>query len=198
MRLDIQNAEFWPVNADIVKDRASGGAGFDVTQHDGLRESIRSAISQAAVGRDASVDLDRVAANLYPAGFQHAWQAVTCVENHDIVKVGEGQRVPGLADGSNQRSWYACSRSRVAEGLLLTAPGIPMIFMGQEFLEDKEWSDDPASGHLIFWDGLNTGEKPMVDYLRFTPGDSSGAMATAGVTGRCNPSISRSQRQPHY
>jgi 1,4-alpha-glucan branching enzyme len=30
------------------------------------------------------------------------------------------------------RSWYARSRARVATGLLLTAPGVPMLFMGQE------------------------------------------------------------------
>ena len=164
----LQNAEFWPVNADVVKDRAAGGAGFDATQHDGLRESIRSAISQASAGREASIDLDRVAANLYPPGFKHAWQAVTCIENHDIVKVGEGSRVARLADGSNPRSWFACSRSRVAQGLLLTAPGIPMLFMGEEFLEDKQWSDDPNSGHLINWQGLAAGDKPMVDYLRYS------------------------------
>jgi 1,4-alpha-glucan branching enzyme len=47
-----------------------------------------------------------------------------------------------LADGSNSRSWYG--RSRVANALLLTAPGIPMLFMGQEILEDKYWSDNPS------------------------------------------------------
>ncbi|MBV8772069.1 MAG: alpha amylase C-terminal domain-containing protein [Deltaproteobacteria bacterium] len=164
----IQNAEFWPVNADVVKEKNDGGAGFDVTQHDGLRESVRKAIGQAAAGHEASVDFDRIAANLYPPGFQHAWQAITCIENHDIVKVGEGSRIATLADGSNQRSWYACSRSRVAQGLLLTAPGIPMLFMGEELLENKQWSDDPDSGHLINWKGLGDGDKPIVDYLRFS------------------------------
>ena len=51
-------------------------------------------------------------------------------------------RVPALADPSDPRSWYARSRSRVATTLLLTAPGIPMLFMGQEILEDKPWHDD--------------------------------------------------------
>ena len=45
-------------------------------------------------------------------------------------------RIPALADAADSRSWYACSRSRVATGLLLTAPGVPMLFMGQELLED--------------------------------------------------------------
>ena len=164
----LQNAEFWPVNPDGVKVRAEGGAGFDVTQHDGLRDSVRNALSQAAAGSAATVDLDAVAANLSPAQLAHAWQAVTCLENHDIVKVGERPRIARLADGVDARSWYARSRSRVATALLVTAPGIPMLFMGQEFLEDKPWSDDPQGANLIDWDALNAGKKPLVDHLRFT------------------------------
>lgn len=40
--------------------------------------------------------------------------------------------------------------------------------MGQEFLEDKPWSDsDPDL--LIFWDGVDKGtDKAMVNHLRFT------------------------------
>ena len=110
-----------------------------------------------------------IAANLYPQGFAHGWQAVPCVENHDIVKVGTDLRIPALADGSNHESWYARSRSRFATGLLLTAPGIPQIFMGQEFLEDKQWSWDPTSSNLIWWAGLNPGtDTARADHLRFT------------------------------
>jgi 1,4-alpha-glucan branching enzyme len=63
---------------------------------------------------------------------------VPCVENHDIVKVGTDQRILTLADGTNHRSWYARSRSRFATGILLTAPGLPQLSMGREFLEDKQ------------------------------------------------------------
>lgn len=40
--------------------------------------------------------------------------------------------------------------------------------MGQEFLEDKLWSDDEKDhpGHLIWWDGL-TSDPPRADFLRF-------------------------------
>ena len=50
-------------------------------------------------------------------------------------------RIAALADGSNPRSWYARSRARVANGLLLTASGIPMVFMGQEMLITNQFSD---------------------------------------------------------
>jgi 1,4-alpha-glucan branching enzyme len=50
----------------------------------------------------------------------------------------------------------------------MTAPGIPQLFMGEEFLEDKQWDDDPKGPTLIGWNGLNSGDKSMADYLRFT------------------------------
>src|SRR5262249_4816305 len=114
--------------------------------------------------------LDSIAAKLYPQGFAHGWQAVTCIENHDLVYANHDPtypRIPRLADGSDTRSWYARSRSRLAAGLLLTAPGIPQLFMGQEFLEDKLGSDDPKAPNLIWWGGLDSGDKTMGDYLRF-------------------------------
>jgi 1,4-alpha-glucan branching enzyme len=165
----IQNAEHWPVDPVIVTPTTSGGAGFDVLQHDALRTAVRGAIGQSSAGSGASVDLDAVAQALFPPGFAHAWQAVTCVENHDIVKAGQEPRIPRLADGSNSRSWYARSRSRVATSLLLTAPGIPQLFMGQEFLEDKQWDCQPTGSDEIWWGGLAGGTDPaMVNHLRFT------------------------------
>ena len=164
----VQNAEFWSVNPNVVHPTNIGGAGFDVTQHDGLRIAVRNAIKQSSYGRSAPVSMSSILNNLYPANFQQSWQAVTCVENHDIIKVNADLRLPALADGNDHHSWYARSRSRVATGLLLTAPGIPQLFMGQEFLEDKQWSEDPHSGNLLYWQGLDSGNTVMVDHLRFT------------------------------
>jgi 1,4-alpha-glucan branching enzyme len=164
----LQNAEFWPVNPYITKSTPEGGAGFDVTQHDALRIGVRQAIGQASGGASSSVNMDGIAGALYPAGFSQAWMAVPCVENHDVVFAGRSPRIPQLADGSNTRSFYARSRSRVAMGILLTSPGVPQIFMGQEFLEDKQWTDDPGGPNRIYWEGLNSGDKSMVDFLRFT------------------------------
>jgi 1,4-alpha-glucan branching enzyme len=123
----------------------------------------------AMVDKALKSSLETVAQSLYPSGFTHAWQAVTCIENHDIVKVGQEQRVARLADGNDARSWYARSRSRVATALLMTAPGIPQLFMGQEFLEDKQWDCDPKAAGILWWAGLDSGtDRAMVDHLRFT------------------------------
>jgi 1,4-alpha-glucan branching enzyme len=45
-----------------------------------------------------------------------------------------------------------------------------MLFMGQEFLEDKQWSDNLEFRRdlLLHWAGLDWGDKQMLDHLRFT------------------------------
>jgi 1,4-alpha-glucan branching enzyme len=97
-----------------------------------------------------------------------SWCAVPCVENHDVVYAGRDVKIPVLADSSDHQSFYARSRSKVATAILLAAPGIPQISMGQEFLEDKQWDTNPAGSNLIYWGGLTSGNKAMVDQLRFT------------------------------
>ncbi|HEY6329300.1 MAG TPA: alpha-amylase family glycosyl hydrolase, partial [Blastocatellia bacterium] len=168
----IQIAEHWPVDPSVVAGKDSGGAGFDSTWADGLRDNIRQAISQAAAGAQSYVDMDSIASNLRgQVDTNQQWKAVQYIESHDEVYVGRSARMPRLADGSNSRSWYARSRSRVATGIILTAPGIPMLFMGEEFLEDKQWSDDPNlfATNSIWWGGLEPGgDKSMQDFLRFT------------------------------
>jgi 1,4-alpha-glucan branching enzyme len=170
----LQNAEFWPSEYDkgsfgsMVQSAAQGGAGFDTVQHDGLRYAVRRAIEASSYGQVAAVNMDVIRDSLYPAGVPQAWNAVPSIENHDTVYDGREQRIARLADGSNPRSFYAASRAKVATGLLLAAPGIPQLFMGQEFLEDKQWNEDPAGSNLIDWAALDSGDKAMSDQLRFT------------------------------
>ena len=164
-------AEYWADQSSVLRARADSGAGFDAVLSSGLRDAIRATLAEMTRGSSAQIDLDRVANALNPA-FDRAWRTVQHLENHDIVRVNNESdrepRVPAAADPSNARSWYARSRSRVANGLLLTAPGIPMLFMGQEFLEDKFWSDSPDyfADSLIWWDGSRS-DRAMRDHLTF-------------------------------
>jgi 1,4-alpha-glucan branching enzyme len=170
----IQIAEYW--GNDRWRGVASlpDGMGFDAGYSDKLRDGIRRVITQAAGGLHAVVNLDQLRAVLYPPdNFHGCWKAFQCIENHDLLDANHTgndlqPRIAALADSSNSRSWYARSRSRVATGLLLTAPGIPMMFMGQEFLEDKPWTDNPRAANLmIWWAGLGS-DKTMSDHHRFT------------------------------
>jgi 1,4-alpha-glucan branching enzyme len=170
----VQIAEFWNPSKDFaVKTPSAGGGGFDLVWDDRLRDAVRGALAQAAGGRDAAFSWSGVAAALGSApGFDYPWRAVAMLESHDLLLSSHSDadkkpRIPLAADPSNSRSWYARSRARVAAGLLMTGPGVPMLFMGQEFLEDKYWSDSTESANLlIWWDGLRS-DRGMSDYLRF-------------------------------
>jgi 1,4-alpha-glucan branching enzyme len=158
----IQIAEYWNDWRWLAVTPAPEGLGFDAALSDRLRDAVRDAVEQASFGAAAAVDVERVAEMLKPPpGFPAAWRAVHCIENQDIVYADRPAherrpRIAALADGSDPRSWWARSRARLAAGLLLTAPGIPMLFMGQEILEDRNWSDNPrfSTGTLVGWEGL--------------------------------------------
>jgi 1,4-alpha-glucan branching enzyme len=172
-RRRVHIAEFWHNERFKGVLPPPNGLGFDGNWHDGLRGAIRQVIAEAAGGRDAHVHLAELANRLRHGIFNvpFRWQALEYLESHDVIDVEHGDRqprIPKLADFTNAHSWYATSRSRVAAGLLLTAPGIPMLFMGQEFLEDKFWTDNESvhPGHLIYWDGLKS-DKTMKDYFQF-------------------------------
>ena len=168
----INIAEYWGPEPAVVRPQNEGGAGFHANWHDGLRRAIRGVLAQAAGGQSAHVNWQPVVDQLRAPGFRDAWRAVQYVESHDEVyhEPDRNPRIPSVAvGGGNTRTWHARSRSRVATGLILTAPGIPMLFMGQEFYEDKRWADDIANhkGLLIYWEGLEH-DKTMTDFHRFT------------------------------
>ncbi len=163
-------AEYWNVNPYVVRPTTDYGAGFDCSLTDGLRLAIRDVIGSASSPDERPLNMHRLAHSLWPDDFDEHWKFVQGPENHDIVYRDREMRVARLGDPSNSRSWYARSRARVATGLSLTAPGIPMLFMGQEFLEDKPWADDFVNHRnlLLYWAGLDRGDKQMQDHLRFT------------------------------
>jgi 1,4-alpha-glucan branching enzyme len=165
----LQKAEYWNVNPYIVKTPLEG-AGFDTSLTDGLRIAIRDVIGNASRPDERPLNMTNLGRGMWPEGFHEHWQFVQGPENHDIVYHGREERVARLGHPDDPRSWFGRSRARVATGIGLTAPGIPMLFMGQEFLEDKQWSDNFEfhKNLLLHWAGLDNGDKPMLDHVRFT------------------------------
>lgn len=171
----VQIAEYWGNERWRGVASPPAGLGFDIGYSDTLRGALGGAIAQASGGRDAAVDMASIGAAMAMTYKDPGrWTVFQCIENHDLVyfdHTGSDRqpRIASLADPSNARSWYARSRAKVATGILLTAPGVPMIFMGQEFLEDKYWSDWPGRPELlIWWEGLEGRDKDMSDQHRFT------------------------------
>jgi 1,4-alpha-glucan branching enzyme len=65
---------------------------------------------------------------------------VIYTENHDEVGHPPRQRrIPVRIDEKNPGSLSARRRSLLGAALLMTAPGVPMLFQGQEFLEDRDF-----------------------------------------------------------
>lgn len=171
------HAEYWDVNPWIVKEPGEGGAGFHTTMTDGPRRALREVLRLASNPDRGALPLASLADQLGLDYLRARWRGVNSLENHDLVMRPKDandhdrmDRIARVADPSDPRSWYARSRARVATGLLLTMPGIPMLFMGQEFLEDKQWSDDVENHRelLIYWDGLTAADPTMRDFLRCT------------------------------
>jgi len=168
----LQLAEYWGNANDRWKGVATPpfGMGFDAGYSDSLRQNVRTLLAQVAHGRDSRVDLDAVRGALEMT-FKNPgrWTVFQQLENHDLEDVTHDDKQPRIAALSGPAdTWYRTSRARVAAGLLMTAPGIPMLFMGQEFLEDKFWSDDPNRRDLlIWWQGFEGLSRRMSDYHRF-------------------------------
>jgi 1,4-alpha-glucan branching enzyme len=67
---------------------------------------------------------------------------VVYTEDHDEVANGK-QRIPEMISPGDAGSLAARKRSTLGAALVFTAPGIPMIFMGQEFLMNGTFANTP-------------------------------------------------------
>jgi 1,4-alpha-glucan branching enzyme len=128
---DLQNDEW------ITKETGAGGAGFGSQWDAGFVHPIRQAI---VTPNDADRDMWAVRDVLYHGYNGDAFRRVIYTESHDEVANGH-ERVPEEIWPGNAGSWFSRKRSTLGAALVLTAPGIPMIFQGQEFLEDKYFRD---------------------------------------------------------
>ncbi len=128
-------------DAAMTQSTPAGGAGFD-SQWDGrFVHPIRAAVIEQ---NDASRDMNAVAGAITAKYNGQASQRVIYTESHDEVANGHA-RVPEEIWPGNAGSWAAKKRSTLGAALVFTSPGIPMIFQGQEILEDGFFSDtDPV------------------------------------------------------
>jgi 1,4-alpha-glucan branching enzyme len=125
-------------NGHVTKPTGEGGAGFDAQWDAGFVHPVRGAL---ITPNDHDRDMHAVAAALGHRYNGSAWQRVIYSESHDEVANGKA-RVPEEIWPGNAGSWFSRKRATLGAALVLTAPGIPMLFQGQEFLEDEWFHDD--------------------------------------------------------
>lgn len=114
-----------------------GGAGFHSQWCAHFVHPVRAAVTTP---EDDHRSMGQVAGALLQRFNNDVFQRVVYSESHDEVANGK-QRVTSEVNAEDPQDWYARRRSTLAGALALTAPGIPMLFQGQEFLEDG-WFED--------------------------------------------------------
>jgi len=121
----------------VVRPVAEGGAGFG-TQWDGaFVHMVRAALIATD---DSARDVVSVAGSIV-ANPADAFKRVIYTESHDEDANGSA-RVPeeiwpGYAD-----SWASKKRATLGSAIVLTSPGIPMLFQGQELVEGSWFNDE--------------------------------------------------------
>lgn len=124
----------------VTKDVGAGGAGFNAQWDAEFVHPIRRAV----IGRDdGSRDLSAVCRAIEHRDDMDAFRRVIFTESHDEIANGKA-RVPEEIWPGKVDSWFSKKRSTLGGALVLTSPGIPMLFAGQELLEDRWFRDtDP-------------------------------------------------------
>jgi 1,4-alpha-glucan branching enzyme len=133
-------------NEWITKNADDGGAGFAAQWGAGFLAAIRDALVQSD---DSQRDMNSVAAMIGQKYNGSAFQRVIFTESHDADSNGS-QRVPEMIWPANATSWFSKKRSTLGAAVVMAAPGIPMLFMGQEFLswgsfspvDPLDWTND--------------------------------------------------------
>jgi len=133
----ISIAEGMHNNASLVKEVGAGGAGFNAQWDSEFVNPIRQAV---ITPDDDSRDLGAVSKAIAYRYDLDAFRRVIFTESHDEVANGRA-RVPEEIWPGKVDSWFSKKRSTLGGALVLTSPGIPMIFEGQEVLEDRWFQD---------------------------------------------------------
>ena len=139
---DLQN------NPAITDSAENGGAAFGTQWDAQFVHPIREAV---IAGADEQRSMEAVKNAILSRYNGDPIRRVVYSESHDEVANGRA-RVPQEIDPDGASNWFAQKRSTLAAALVLTSPGIPMLFQGQEFVEG-EWFRDTVPLH---WDQTET------------------------------------------
>ena len=124
----------------LTSPTSEGGAGFGAQWDSAFLHGLRPALVAAS---DKSRDMGAVEAAIIGEGRGAPLSRVIYTESHDDVANGQ-VRVPESITPGAADSWWAKKRAVLGSVIVLTSPGIPMLFQGQELLEDR-WFDDTVA-----------------------------------------------------
>lgn len=157
----------------ITRSTSLGGAGFDA-QWSNYVHAMRAAIT---TGDDNARNMDAVREAIVESFNGDPFERVIYTESHDENANGK-QRVTSTIDSGNPASYWSQKRSTLGAAITLTSPGIPMLFQGQEFLEDGWFSDtDPVDwAKASTFSGIQALYRDLIRLRRNLGGQTRGLM----------------------
>ncbi|WP_396633321.1 alpha-amylase family glycosyl hydrolase [Maribacter sp. R86514] len=177
--INVEIREKYPHVLTIAEDLKGDSRVTDAIEHDGLAygsqwdmnfvHPVREVIEDT---HDDGRDLQKVVDALEFKYSNDAFSRIVYTESHDEVANGKA-RVPEEIQPGDAESDFAKKRALLGIVLTLTAPGIPMLFQGQEFIEDEYFQDTEA----LDWEkekkhrGI---EKLVSDIIKLRTGNTEG------------------------
>lgn len=185
----VQNTQPWKImiaedlqnDASITAPVQASGYGFNAQWDDSFCGKLRWAATAPSDNQRNIADLGGAMAAM---NGPKAFQSILYDENHDQDDPRHGGRLPAIIGNGQSDSWFAKKQSTLAACVVLTAPGIPMLFMGQEFLEYRPFPNYGAYPDPIDWSreekyfGIWTLYRDMIRLRR------NGSNNTRGLSGR--------------
>lgn len=147
----ISIAEQLPNDPWITRWSSLGGAGFDAQWWDPFGDRLREAIIAAAFG---DPNLGAIASALSGGEWLSGSELCNYAEMHDEAWPSNGgQRLVKTIDSTFPHdSEFAQGRHKLAHGLVMFSPGVPMFLQGSEWLEDTDFGGGgPAGQDRIDW-----------------------------------------------
>jgi 1,4-alpha-glucan branching enzyme len=163
-------------NEYITKPASEGGADFSAQWEIGLPHALRDALWTADPDK---INLAGVCSVLGQRYNDDPFQRVLFSDSHDSAANG-GARLAEVVSPGKATNTLARKQSIIAAAVVMSAPGIPMLFQGQEFMEGgcfNDWEQlDWAKAEK--YAGVVQAHKHLVALRRNIGG------ATAGLQGR--------------
>jgi 1,4-alpha-glucan branching enzyme len=171
----LQIAEDLATIDDVTRPTAQGGVGFDTQWDAAFFHPIDDTV---IAGTDSARSMPAIRDAITHRYNASPLERVVYSEDHDEVANGRS-RIPEMISPGDAGSLQARLRSTLAAAIVMTSPGVPMIFMGQEFLESGHFSDTIA----LDWTKATTYAGILAEYTDLIALRKNAGGATAGLTG---------------
>jgi 1,4-alpha-glucan branching enzyme len=138
-------AEDNATNSGIVSPTNQGGMGFDAQWEVGFPHVVRDSLG--ITKNESQPRLAGIEYELQHTYTGNAFDKVVFADSHDTAANGSSRLNEAAAPG-NAENTFARHQTLLASAIALTAPGIPMLLQGQEFMQEGAFND----WQMLEWD----------------------------------------------